>query len=912
MFKNNNNELNEINLKSIREIKAFNLNFFDFIVFGLFCLPVILLLFIYGMNTTLIIISLIYLGLSAIWCFARIRKQKVRWIITRWLVWNLFKKKIHHANECKIYCRIDKREDNHFHFITKTQTGYISFYRLNGNDLSLVDEANREAIISSLADFWGNKNDFDIVSVGIQYQSKHKRFNLLNPNEQVKQLEKQYNAYIDEINETIAAKQQTYFLVIRSDSIETNKEKYEMLSDFLSLAKIEALIPTENELSQLINEFYGYKELSNTFGFNIKEIHEYYKGMKITYTNNEVDYVSFRTIKAVGDVVNEGYLNNVFNNPDYTVYMNTRYLPNEVVKNIFYKTQNALFQLVNSKWFNKRATDIQRDEIELVKSQVDEIQDTLTANKEVYEMREVLMIVMFKGKSIKEVDAKIRDFDSYIENHEKAVVVDNLGSYQFEAFLWSRIFPLNELTHKLSWTEKVKQLFMVTKSKVNTIPTSFCINNALTLLNSSLALGYIFNEKVSIGDQSSWYKGIVSTRGNHLKPLFVNLWTINDNIKSFSRIYLAQTGKGKTWTVKRDLLQDYFDGNYIISIDPKPDYTKMCELVGGSNITLGNQKTNNKQSLNVFDILITPSDINKSNDEILNKTYAKNDVIINTLLSLDDNTIENKLIMSAWSSVEKYVYEDVLKFHTCKDITKATKKAMPLMDDFISGISKLMNKDKDNKALKLLYAMLYKFHSSQTYGYLFNSHSNIDWTTNSWFNIDISAISNLDRHIFAAFIAYLMYLSIDIMVGNKSSRRRFNLYIDEFHTIRDIPCVLRSISKFVKICRSHNGSASIVDLGLGIVSGDADRLYREIFEQIQYGYYFGASDNDIKKLQNMLEQTGNPLSQLEMRFLERAKSGECLLIVNTFNREQLTNDMKHWLDFFNETRSEGIINAPRN
>lgn len=73
----------------------------------------------------------------------------------------------------------------------------------------------------------------------------------------------------------------------------------------------------------------------------------------------------------------------------------------------------------------------------------------------------------------------------------------------------------------------------------------------------------------------------------------------------------------------------------------------MCELVGGSNITLGNQKTNNKQSLNVFDILITPSDINKSNDEILNKTYAKNDVIINTLLSLDDNTIENKLIMSA-------------------------------------------------------------------------------------------------------------------------------------------------------------------------------------------------------------------------------------------------------------------------
>lgn len=131
------------------------------------------------------------------------------------------------------------------------------------------------------------------------------------------------------------------------------------------------------------------------------------------------------------------------------------------------------------------------------------------------------------------------------------------------------------------------------------------------------------------------------------------------------------------------------------------------------------------------------------------------------------------------------------------------------------------------------------------------------------------------------------------MVGNKSSRRRFNLYIDEFHTIRDIPCVLRSISKFVKICRSHNGSASIVDLGLGIVSGDADRLYREIFEQIQYGYYFGASDNDIKKLQNMLEQTGNPLSQLEMRFLERAKSGECLLIVNTFNREQLTNDMKH-------------------
>jgi type IV secretory pathway VirB4 component len=123
-----------------------------------------------------------------------------------------------------------------------------------------------------------------------------------------------------------------------------------------------------------------------------------------------------------------------------------------------------------------------------------------------------------------------------------------------------------------------------------------------------------------------------------------------------------------------------------------------------------------------------------------------------------------------------------------------------------------------------------------------------------------------------------MRVALEIMFMNKYAKRRFVLYLDEFHRVRHIQGVLSSINTFVRLSRSHNGAVCIIDQGLGVVSGEANRLYKEIFELTQYSFFFNSSENDINKIEEMMSNSGRPLSQVEHRFIARAKQGECLTV----------------------------------
>jgi type IV secretory pathway VirB4 component len=127
---------------------------------------------------------------------------------------------------------------------------------------------------------------------------------------------------------------------------------------------------------------------------------------------------------------------------------------------------------------------------------------------------------------------------------------------------------------------------------------------------------------------------------------------------------------------------------------------------------------------------------------------------------------------------------------------------------------------------------------------------------------------------------FLIQVGIEIMITNKSSGCKFAQYIDEFHTVRHIPGVMQILNKFVRICRSHNGGAILVDQGLGVVQGEASLEYKEIFELAQYGFYFKSPENDINKLSEMLAASGKPLSDVEHKFVARAKKGECLTVMS--------------------------------
>jgi hypothetical protein len=44
------------------------------------------------------------------------------------------------------------------------------------------------------------------------------------------------------------------------------------------------------------------------------------------------------------------------------------------------------------------------------------------------------------------------------------------------------------------------------------------------------------------------------------------------------------------------MIQDYFDDHYIFCIDPKPDYGKMTQRLGGANVILGRKNVRDKEN----------------------------------------------------------------------------------------------------------------------------------------------------------------------------------------------------------------------------------------------------------------------------------------------------------------------------
>jgi ADP-dependent phosphofructokinase/glucokinase len=59
------------------------------------------------------------------------------------------------------------------------------------------------------------------------------------------------------------------------------------------------------------------------------------------------------------------------------------------------------------------------------------------------------------------------------------------------------------------------------------------------------------------------------------------------------------------------------------------------------------------------------------------------------------------------------------------DFKKMPKNKMPITDDFYTTALKLAPKD-ENRAMSKLATLLEQYSKDSTYGYLFNTHSNID------------------------------------------------------------------------------------------------------------------------------------------------------------------------------------------
>lgn len=296
-------------------------------------------------------------------------------------------------------------------------------------------------------------------------------------------------------------------------------------------------------------------------------------------------------------------------------------------------------------------------------------------------------------------------------------------------------------------------------------------------------------------------------------------------------ITFAQSGSGKSYTTKVEILRQLMQGTKVIVIDPEREYKRLTESVSGTYVKLS---AKSKQKINPFDLATTFHNIDDLSEHVQDLT----EVI--SLMAEGLNSREK-------AAVDKAILR----------IYKNAKKEQPLLEDLYAALNKLGQ-------LKLCERL--EKYISGSLASVFNSQTNID-LSNRLVIFDIKDLPESLRQI--------MMLIISNFVQNqvKAKPEKRLLIIDEGWLLLEHEESARFVAGLVRRARKYY-------LGVSIISQQAND-----FLHSDYGRAIASQSalrilmrQDTTTIKNVASEFN--LSEYEESFLLTCERGDALIIAD--------------------------------
>jgi type IV secretory pathway VirB4 component len=303
------------------------------------------------------------------------------------------------------------------------------------------------------------------------------------------------------------------------------------------------------------------------------------------------------------------------------------------------------------------------------------------------------------------------------------------------------------------------------------------------------------------------------------------------SLHNANSIVFAQSGSGKSYATKVEILRQLMQGTKVIVIDPEREYKRLSESVKGTYIKLSAQS---REKINPFDVAAT----NRSRQDLSEHTQDLTEVI--------------SLMAEGLSSPEKAAVDKaILKMY------KAAKKGMPLLEDLYRELHNLGQ-------LKLCERL--EKYISGSLADVFNAQTNIE-LGNRLVIFDIKDMPESLRQI--------MMLIISNFVANqvKANPEKRLLVIDEGWVLLQHEESARFVASLVRRSRKYY-------LGVSIISQQASDFLKN-----DYGRAI-ASQSSLRILMRQDTTTIKyvvsefNLSEYERNFLLTCDKGEALIIAD--------------------------------
>ena len=316
------------------------------------------------------------------------------------------------------------------------------------------------------------------------------------------------------------------------------------------------------------------------------------------------------------------------------------------------------------------------------------------------------------------------------------------------------------------------------------------------------------------------------------------------DLNNANSIIFAQSGSGKSYTAKVEILRHLMQGTKVIIIDPEREYKQLAASVNGTYIKLS---TSSKEKINPFQ-------------------YSQKSVTHENNLSehIQDLTELISLMVGSLTSEERAVVDKALLL-TYKDVGLSTRKnakspdthKYPTLKDFYKNLRVMKHKDLCDRLERFVKGSL---------STIFDSQTNIS-LDNRLIVFDIKDLSESIRSIMMMVVANFVNNEV------KQNPQKRMLVIDEGWILLQEPESARFISSLVRRARKYY-------LGVTIISQQANDFLNQdygkaIASQSSLRILMRQDTTTIKKVADEFH-----LSAYEQHYLLTCDRGEALIIAD--------------------------------
>ena len=660
---------------------------------------------------------------------------------------------------------------------------------------------------------------------------------------------------IEELEENYYTVSSVYYLVVIAKDLNILEKQLDEIEDIIS-----NITPKLN-MEVIDNRLEIYKFLTNLY-MNPKALDDLVwsdlpslisplnlqeKTNMLKFDDNDIQMV---TIKNIPPFVDELFFEEIFNVPNVRSCIS--------IKDAI--SQDELIRWVNSQYqflLSDRNTTRKLSDATELDTQKENFQQLMLEIKNGDEkIKEVSLTLVITGTR-KERENTFRDLKRLVDRYQIKLDIPKLRQME-------------------CW-----QNFDITSTSLN--------DYSIYLPTLTLSAGFPFT-KTYFNDSKGYMLGV----DLHTSlPIFFDPFTLNNHRTSHNIAIVSSTGGGKSFTMKKIIINEYARGTKIFIWDAENEYKNLVLSNGGEYIDLYSKKGG---IINPLQIRYIPSDDENKETKETDCPLAKHLGFLEAFFKTAFEDITEKELVMLLAVVESlYNKKGIFKNTSINTLQSLKPSDYPIFSELYEYLPIYKNdleSDEKKKIIDQLEILVSRFLTG-TDAFLFDGHTNIDLSNDLIaFNLQELLYSGNQRLINTQVLNLLTYLNNSIVANKiqneKSNTRKkyISIIVDEFHLFIDEKNseVLKNFGQLARRVRKYSTNLIVSTQSVKDFVGNANVLRHStaIFNNCQYTMIGMLKEDDLIAYLELFKN--NPLTDTQKAFLLYAKRGEFLLNIDNKNR----------------------------